>query len=418
MTNAQRRSNKFIYLGKKLKLNKIIHLFFFLKNFFYFGGILWGKLTSIKEILVGSFPNIEVLSYENIRLYFCAPVFNDGLNIKPELSEGREYVEYALLIKDAIIYGDSNLIELSQNEILFDLPFYDESSKFGYTNHYSKIVTIKGNNIFYWKNKTLNMEKAIWIGGNYSWNYYHLLYEYAIKFIKLNKLNIPLDIPVLVDQICLDIPQFKELLDIANNKGYKMIGIDRKYRVKAGELIYINCPNLIPPDVKKDSQISDIQFNIKAICEFRDYLLQYSSQKKFPKRFFISRKNASSRRKFNEEAIINLLSEFEFETVFPETLSFADQISLFNQAEFIMGGSGAAFTNLLFCNPNCKVVMFIIARYPTTTFSTIARAVNIDLLYITEEDTNKNLITESIHDPFEIDIRYLKEQLIRLIENE
>jgi capsular polysaccharide biosynthesis protein len=258
------------------------------------------------------------------------------------------------------------------------------------------------------------MEKAIWLGGNFSWNYYHLLYEFAVKFIYLNKLDISLDVPVLVDQVCLTNPRYNELLNIANKKGYKLIGVDRRYRSKVRELIHISCPNLIPAHVKRGAQANDMQFNVNILRDLQAYLLSYSSRKEFPKRIFISRKNASRRRKFNEEAVMQLVSEFGFEAVFPEKLSVADQISLFNQAEWIMGGSGAAFTNLLFCSNSTKVIIISRAYFPFSGFSTIAATLGIYLLYLTEEDTSRDMVRGDIQDPFEIDLPYLKEQLIAL----
>jgi len=404
--------NAAVYIGKKLNLDKISYLIKFIKDINHYRGLLWGKLISIKDILAGSTPDVEVLTCENVRLYYSFPMYE--LNIKNELHAGRDYIQYAVRIKNAIVYGDSNLITISHNKVLYDLPFYDEFKRYQYTNYNSKIIKIKGNTVFYWNGTAGTMEKAIWMGGNFSWNYYHLLYEIAVKFLYLNILDIPLNIPVLVDQYCLTIPQYKELLNIANHKGYRLIGVDRQRRVQVGELIYINCPNLIPPNVKNDAQPDDIQFNIKVLKDLRNYFLFYSSLKKFPKRIFISRKNASGRRRFNEDAVMQLLLELGFEAVFPESLSIADQISLFNQADWIIGGSGAAFTNLLFCSSSTKAIILSRAHFNFSGFSTIASALGIHLLYLTEEDTNKSMIRGNIHDPFEINITYLKEQLIKL----
>ena len=406
--------NVIVNTGRKLKLNKIIYLIKFIKDIFHYRGLLWGKLVSIKEIIAGNFPNAKLLSCENVQLCYSYPVFNDEVRKKSELLGGKDYIQYAVSIKNAIVYGDSNLITLSKYSVLYDLPAYDESNQYQYTNYNSKIIKVKGNRVFYWKGIAHSLGKAIWMGGNFSWNYYHLLYEFIIKFLYLNKLNITLDIPVLVDQVCLDVPQYKELLDIVNNKGYKLIGVDRQWRFKVGELIYINCPNLIPPNVKEGDIANDIQFDVKALNSLRNYLLPYSSQREFSKRIFLSRKNASQKRRFNEESIMELLSEFGFEAVFPEKLSVADQISLFNQADWIIGGSGAAFANLLFCGNSTKAIILSRAYFNFSGFSTIASALGVSLLYLAEEDTNKNMIRGSIHDPFEINIMYLKEQLIEL----
>jgi capsular polysaccharide biosynthesis protein len=231
----------------------------------------------------------------------------------------------------------------------------------------------------------------------------------------LNKLDIPLDFPVLIDKVCLNFPQYKELIDIANYKGYPVVGVDRQYRVKINELIYINCPHILPPNIKTDDHRSeDLLFNVNALRDLRNYLLPYSSHREFPKRIFMSRKTASNRKSFNEDAVMQLLSEFGFEAIVADTLSIADQISLFNQAEWIMGGTGAAFTNLLYCNNTTKVILFSRACCLYTPFSTIASALGISLLYITEEDTNKHMVRGGIHDSFEIDIPYLEKKIIEL----
>jgi len=410
-----RKDSTIIHIGKKLRLNKVFYLIKFVKDLIYYRGMLWGKLTSIKEILAGSFPNVEILNYEKVRLYYSFPIFNDGSNKKSELSEGREYFQYTLRIKNAIVYGDSNLIALSSKKVLYDMPVFDKAKRYKFTNVYTKIISIKGNDVSYWKGITHTMEKAIWMGGNFSWNYYHLLYEFVIKFLQLNILNIPIDVPVLVDQVCLKVPQYKELLDIANKKGYRLIGIDRRSRAKVGELIYVSCPNFIPPNTATcDYRADDMQFNISALRDLRNYFLPYSSQRKFHRRIFISRKNASDRRKFNEEAVIQLFSEFGFEVALPETLSIPDQISLFNQAEWIAGGSGAAFTNLLFCSPNTKVIIFDKMQIPSSPFATIAHIVNAYLIYITEEDTNKNIGFNNNHEAFELNLPYLRNFLIEI----
>jgi len=408
------KDNSIIHIGRRLKLNKLNSFKKFIKDIIHYRGLLRGNLISIKEISSGNISDVEILSFKNVRLYYSSPLFNDGSDRKSELREGRDYIQYAVHIKNAIIYGDSNLITLFHNQVLYDLPIYDEFKRYKYTNFNSKIITVKGNTVFYWKGITDNLEKAVWMGGNFSWNYYHLLYEFVIKFLYLNNLDISLDIPVLVDQYCLEVPQYKELIDIANRKGYRLIGVDRQRRVKVKELIYINCPNLIPPNIKNNDQVNDIQFDIKILSELRRYFLSYSSQREFPRRLFISRKNASGRRRFNEDAVMKLLSKFGFEAVFPEKMSIPDQISLFNQADWIIGGSGAAFTNILFCRNSTKIIIFSKEYFNFSGFSTIASALGIYLLYITEEDTNKKIIRGDIHDPFEINLTYLKEELINL----
>jgi hypothetical protein len=349
---------------------------------------------------------------ENKILHYVPPVFyglRKNLNILPAV-KGMTYTRYAFNINNATVFGSSNII-VCNKQILYDLPFYDISGKYRYTD--SKIIKISNRKkAIYWKGKKHQINRAVWMGGNYSWNYYHLMFEFAIKFLNLNKLNIPLDVPVLVDEICFDVPQYKELINIMNTQRRMLVSASKTGRYNIRNLYYVNCPSFIPPNLVNDNTITadDVQFDMEMLSELRTFLLPYSSERKFPAKIFISRKKTTSgRRPFNEDEVIDLCSQFGFETVSPEEFSFRDQIALFNQAQYIIGGSGAAFTNLLFCNRNCKAIIFTKTRLPFSGFSTPAHIAEVDLKYITEK--NSDNISCNLHDRFEIDINCLKQQL-------
>jgi len=402
------RTKQIIRILKLLKLNSIKRRFLEWKIYFILSkkyGVFSGELVSFKDL-----ENADIIYSREVTLFYSHSVFEYG--ISPVLINGMTYSQYAVNLKNAAVLGTSNLIPLSSGKVLYDLPFYDTEKRYSYSDY--KILKLKNRKVTYWKGKRQTLDKAISMCGNYSWNFYHFMYEIAVKFHKLSELNISPDVPVLVDQIGLDIPQYKGILDILNAKGHPLLGVAMDGFFEVNDLIYINCPNFIPPNNKndKDNRPSDVQFDIDALRELRSNLLPYSSRKEFPKRIFISRKNASGRRKFNEDEVIRLFSEFGFSTVFPETLSVADQISLFNQAEWIAGGSGAAFANLLFCNSNCKAMVLLKTHLDTSIFSTVAYVANVNLVHITEEDTNKNISSKDIHDDYELDLSYLRELLI------
>jgi len=405
-----RWGEQIIRVGKELKLNSIKWWFLNRKYHHFLSekyGVFSGKLVSFNDL-----EHTDILYSKEITLSYAPPVF--WTHAPSTLINDMKYVQYAAYFKNATVLGDSNLIVLPSGRVLYDLPFYDIEKRHLYIDF--KILNFKDKKISYWKGNKQTIDKVIWMGGNYSWNYYHFIYEFAIKFRKLRTLNIPVDIPVLIDQVCLDVPQYKEILYIFNKENRPLVGVARDGFFEVNELFYINCPNFIPTDLKKGKigNASGIQFDVEALRDLRNFLLPYSSSRTFPKRIFLSRKNASGKRSFNEDAVMQMLSEFEFEVVFPESLSVVDQISLFNQAEWIIGGSGAAFANLLFCNHSCKVIIIARAHYPFSGFSTIASALEIDLLYLTEEDNNKNMIQGSIHDSFYIDTSYLKTQLLEI----
>lgn len=74
------------------------------------------------------------------------------------------------------------------------------------------------------------------------------------------------------------------------------------------------------------------------------------------RRLLISRAGQTTRRVLNEADLAARLAPLGFETVRPETLSHAEQVRLFHDAELVIAVTGAALTNLLFCSPSCTVI--------------------------------------------------------------
>ena len=138
--------------------------------------------------------------------------------------------------------------------------------------------------------------------------------------------------------------------------------------------------------------------------------MKVASDKKFPKRIFISRSKASDRRRFNEDEVFMVLEKAGFVKIAPESLSLSDQIAMFNQADLIAGGTGAAFSNLLFCRDSCKVLCFTNYMLPLSIFSTIAFFSGSDLKYI-HDKKRKRHSKSRLHDPFRINTTELEKFL-------
>ena len=92
----------------------------------------------------------------------------------------------------------------------------------------------------------------------------------------------------------------------------------------------------------------------KAIEWLRGELL--STQSHPYRRVFLSRRDAARRRLLNEEEIFDRLKPYGFELVIPTTLSVAEQITVFSQAEIIVGPHGSGFANIVFASPQAKVI--------------------------------------------------------------
>jgi capsular polysaccharide biosynthesis protein len=69
---------------------------------------------------------------------------------------------------------------------------------------------------------------------------------------------------------------------------------------------------------------------------------------KFSDRVYISRAQMDKRRVVNEQEVLEALSPLGFERYQPETMSFSEQIALFEGASIVVGTQGSALSNLIY----------------------------------------------------------------------
>lgn len=74
------------------------------------------------------------------------------------------------------------------------------------------------------------------------------------------------------------------------------------------------------------------------------------------RKLFVNRSAAHSRHITNNDDVKAILLEYGFEEVFPENLSFSQQVSTFREASHVVGVMGAAMASALFCPPNAQIL--------------------------------------------------------------
>ncbi|WP_454713941.1 glycosyltransferase family 61 protein [Caulobacter segnis] len=74
-----------------------------------------------------------------------------------------------------------------------------------------------------------------------------------------------------------------------------------------------------------------------------------------PKRIYVSRRGASKGQLLNEAELETALEARGFMIVRPQEWSIRDQIILFHRADIVVGATGVAMANVLFCKPGTKV---------------------------------------------------------------
>lgn len=262
------------------------------------------------------------------------------------------------------------------------------------------------------------IEEGIMISGNFAFNYYHTLFENYIKIIAFEKADIPATAPFIVDSIFTKYESYQEILKALNTKGREIIPIDKHESVKISRLYTIGPVNILPPQAKdiNNTRAEDVVYDISYLKIMRERLLKLKSDREFCKRVFISRKG-NTRRSWNEEAVFELLKREGFQQYSPQDLSFAEQISLFNNAEFIIGGSGAALSNLLFCSKGCKVICVYSERVNIPVFSTLAYMNGATMRYVVGNPIKGSSVSNT-HSDFTVDTSEVQRVLRNMLEGE
>lgn len=90
----------------------------------------------------------------------------------------------------------------------------------------------------------------------------------------------------------------------------------------------------------------------------RNKMIENIDELKGDERIYISRKNATKRQVINEEELISALKTRGFRPYVLEELSVKEQVSLFAEAEVVVGPHGAGFANLIYASDPLVVELF------------------------------------------------------------
>lgn len=107
-------------------------------------------------------------------------------------------------------------------------------------------------------------------------------------------------------------------------------------------------------------------------------------------RLYISRSQAANRRVTNEAEILDLLTQYNFESVTLEALSVAEQAALFASATVVIAPHGSGLTNLVFCesNKSCRntiVIELFSPHFVYPCYWFLSNLVELDYYYLLGE---------------------------------
>ena len=333
---------------------------------------------------------------------------------------------YWVALKNAKIVGGSDVVFAPNGKLLYDMLARCNEYSANMTDYGLFLLFGRPHHIGQWyvynfqRKKGNPIDKGICLASNMSNNYFHFMFQVASKMGYISKTGIGKDVPLLVDERVLRVPQMYQTLDLLNEDKREVIPLKANTLYEVGDLYCIGNPNIVVPNSKSkfqtEKQNNAFVYDAKALSFVKSKILslyvEASNIQKLPKRIYLSRKNCN-KRQINEEELHSVLNKYGFEFVYTETMDITAQARLFQQAEHIIGASGAAFTNLLFCSKNTHVLLFLSRHHNSTCFSSLGHIMGAKMMFIAGTTNNTRL-----HTPFfSINPETLEEYLRSIYSN-
>ena len=363
----------------------------------------------------------ELIYREDVKLFYAAPQTMQNGVLSPEKNELQDVPSSSSVyrLRNISCYAASDIIKYDCCHYLYEIrDYYLNARKLGVACNDGVGLIVDEPNYYLIKRyeKTEHIEKGILLSSYFASNYYHFTFQCIAKLRLCGKID--KNVPLLVNEAVAKYPSFQQLLGICNVDKRELIMLSNGTQYDVDELYYITPQMISVPNYRVGAvKMTDDDLYM---CESLDYLRKMmlphmDKEWIVPERVFLARRYASDRRGYNEEECYNVLKQYGFIEVRPETLTLEQQISLFNKAKCIVGATGAAFTNMIYSSANCRYIVLKNARSEDSIFSSLAAFNKAELLYLC--DSSKGTLTDASleHEDFHIDVNDLKDLIEKIV---
>jgi len=335
---------------------------------------------------LGNYPTKSIKTYCNEKKHpyhcietanmreICIPAYFE--KSKEKIVHKKSPEIYVAEMKDIIITGGNSFL-IGDNCCLYDLITTDTEKR--YDLSFESLLHINGKRAIvaeHGKDEILDeIAEGICLVGVASYNYYHVTVEILSRLPYVDRIEEYRDKPLLVDSVLKEVPQYMELLNRINKYNHPIIYIENRKRIKVKKLIYPSYNSWMPINIRKHGMMKaeDFLLSKSAIWNIRENIQDKENlQERCEKKVFISRRNNKNKRLVNEERIIPIFQKYGFEIVYPEEMTFQEQIELYGKTKYFACTTGAALTNIIYTANNAHIICIIPQKFGFCLYSTIA----------------------------------------------
>ena len=321
-------------------------------------------------------------------------------------------------IKQGFVYAGTDYFKL--DDMIICQRYTDYQTQVPFEEMHGIITLNKSRDGILWRDSKRQqpkyIEKGIYLSGALTTNYIHWLTEALPKIALIEEHSLFEEYPVIVlDELHENI--VKSLSILTGNRR-KIIKVQRNRLCKFGHLVALSDVSMVPFEFRAGLNANSINtshtaslFSKKAIGLTRERILKSLPPRTgySPKKIYIRRNNLG-RDLENSEEVESFLLGLSFTIVEPEKLSFVEQLTLFSNAEVIVGQGGAALGNIIFAPQNCRtIVLTVFSPYTIHYyFANLAAHFSSDLTQIFCKPAKVSLGSHKAHMGMTVDIKMLK----------
>ena len=208
-------------------------------------------------------------------------------------------------------------------------------------------------------NQSLYIESCIVLNSRAADNYYHWLLEVVPKWVLIATCAVYVSLPILVHGHMPD--QHYVILQnlLGENRQVIRAEAGNRYTIgtavipsKLSKICFDPLPNVI-------LNTDDACYHPEALAFLRNRFRKDSNKKPLSRKIYLSRRGSTlqKRKMLNQDEVELCFSNNGFEIIDTAKLSFFQQVELFSSAKIVAGPTGASFSNLVFCESKCSVIL-------------------------------------------------------------
>lgn len=337
---------------------------------------------------------------------------NVNINLNSNFSNNFPPV-YMVEISDVKIYGKTNILFNKEYALCHDMYNFKEDLT-SEELHGLHLIDLKNNKLIKLNenrfSKKINCAAAF--SDALSSNYAHWLSEIYPRIVLFCSMEKYKNIPIIIDK---DVHPniINSVLMVSGNR--EIIYIEKNESIHLNKCIYVSPVGYIPFEPRTIGSRQG-HFSSSALYFTKLKILNNlikCNESLLPKKIFIKR-NSFYRNLINQDIIENFLVKNGFFIMEPEKFDFEKQVIIFNNADIIIGPTGAAMANLIFSKPDAKIGIIIAEDndIPYYYWHNMANAVGNKINYL----LGVKLKNTGVHSDYFLDLSILKDWLIKIYE--